>query len=266
MPSVEPKVFVGQPVYLGAHPHAVLGATSYASQVTGRTVYKCCESPFHCGNFNSLWCVALNTRKEFGWTHHAMLHQDVQPEKYWVDKALAIMDREDVDLLSVVLPLKDDHGLTSTAVLNKDTLGTRRLTMTEIVNYLPPTFRTSDLKKSLGHKNHLLLHGSGMWICRFTAPWIEKVWFECPAKILPLADGSFMSAVWDEGWNFSLQLYQLGLKIACTREISANHLGGGVWGNEEAWGEWMTDGGDTSQEWILGKTNEHVSNELVLAP
>jgi hypothetical protein len=256
---MDPKVFIGQPVYLAAHPQAVLGATAYASEVPGRTVYRCMESPFHCGNFNALWCTALNSRKEFGWTHFAMIHQDVQPERWWVDRLISLMSEHGVSLLGVVLPLKDDHGLTSTAVLNKDTLTTRRLSMKEIHQYLPPTFRTRDLK-ALGHKNSLLLHGSGLWICDFTQPWVEHVWFECPAKILALANGTFASAVWDEGWNFSLQLYQQGLKIACTRQVLANHLGGGVWGNEEPWGEWETDGGDTSQSWILGKTDEPASN------
>ena len=254
----EPRVFVAQPVYLNAIPAAILGATAYASRIPNRTIYKCCESPFHCANFNSLWCVAYNCRKKFGLTDYAMLHQDVQPERWWVDKGLEIRQRERVDLLSVALPIKDDHGLTSTAVLNTRTLATRRLTMTEIVRYLPPTFTSADLPK-LGYKEHVLLHGSGMWLCDFTKevngqPWMEQVWFEAPSRILPLADGTLMSAVWDEGWNFSVQMYNLGMTLAVTREIKANHLGGGVWGNEEEWGEWETDGGDTSQEWILGRT------------
>lgn len=252
MTDKEPKVFCGQPCYLGAHSAAILGATAFSSKVPGRTIYKCIESPFHCGSFNSLWCLALNTRKEFGLTHFAMLHQDVHPVKWWVDTLLDEMKKQDVDLLSVVLPIKDDHGLTSTAILNTETLKTRRLTMKEIVRYLPTTFTTADLPK-LGHKNHVLLHGSGMWVCDFTKPWVEKVWFEAPSRILPLADGTFMSTVWDEGWNFSTMMYNMGLKIACTRVTFANHCGGGVWGNEEEWGEWETDGGDTDQNWILGK-------------
>lgn len=251
---VEPKVFVAQPVYLGASPQAVLGATAYASAVPGRTVYQCNECTFHCANFNALWCAALNTRRDFGWTHFAMLHQDVQPARYWVDTLLEELDRAEVDLLSVVLPIKDDYGVTSTAILDKHKLATRRLTMTE-VHQLPVTFRSRDLA-TLGYANHLLLHGSGMWLCRFDQAWVERVWFEAPSRILPTASGDFISAVWDEGWNFSIQLYSLGQQIACTRRTPANHLGGGCWGNEEPWGEWQTDGGATNQEWILRRVEE----------
>ncbi len=254
----EPKVFVAQPVYLGVHPHAVLGATAHASAVPERTVYKCNECPFHCANFNALWCTALNSRKDFGWTHFAMLHQDIQPCRNWVDILVDEMAREQVDLLSVVMPIKDELGATSTAILNTQKRTTRRLTMREIVQYLPPTFRSHDLKK-MGHKNHLLLHGSGMWICDFSQAWVEKVWFEAPARIQQIPSGEFISCVWDEGWNFSLQLYNLGRTLACTRRTPANHLGGGVWGNEEAWGEWETDSGDINQEWVLGNGNATIS-------
>ncbi len=250
--AAEPKVFIGQPVYLGAHPQAIMCAKDYATRVSGRAAYVPMESAFHCANFNALWCAALNSREGNGWTHVAMIHQDVHAVRWWLDKALEVMDRADVDLLSVVLPLKDDKGMTSTAVLDKWKLATRRLAMKEVHRYLPETFTSADLAE-LGHENSLLLASGGLQLYR-VGDWMEKVWWEAPTKIVRDQSGQFVSAVWDEGWNLSLQMYQLGLKIACTREIHANHLGGGVWGNEESWGEWDTDCGETSQEWILGRT------------
>jgi hypothetical protein len=250
----DPRVYIGLPFYDRVYPQTMLAATAYASDVPGRcAVPQIMGSGFHCANFNALWAAALNTRKEVGWTHLAMIHSDVHPTMFWVDLLLAEMAKTGADVLCVVLPIKDDKRITSIGVLNKDTLCTRRLTMKEINNYLPPTFASEDLK-ALGHKNHLLMPVAGLFVCDFTKPWIEKVWFEAPSRIIQQPDGTFISAVWDEGWNLSLQMHQLGLKILATQVVPARHLGGGEWDNQTDDGGWETDGGDTSQAWILGRT------------
>lgn len=255
----EPKVFIGMPAYLGVQPAALQAADRFATQVDGRClVPKVLPFSHHCGSFNALWCTALNVRKEFGLTHFVMHHQDVAPELWYVDKLLAEMARAEADCLCVVLPIKDEKGMTSTAVLNRDTLCTRRLSMAE-VHQLPPTFTAADLPK-LGWKNHLLLPVAGLFICRFDESWVEKVWFESASRIVRDQAGTFVSAVWDEGWNVSIQMQQLGVRVAATRAICANHLGGGAWGNEEPWGEWVTDACETDQSWILSKTPEQMSD------
>src|SRR5262245_17498739 len=68
-------------------------------------------------NFNRIWCYALNL------VHHgervdyfAMLHDDIDPEKYWLDKLIDELEAQELDLLSVVVPIKDRRGMTSTAL------------------------------------------------------------------------------------------------------------------------------------------------------
>lgn len=249
------KIFVGMPAYQYVTAQALMAATVWPSATPKR-----CAVPFviggssHCSNFNALWCHALNSRGKYPWTHFLMIHQDVEPERFFVDKLLIEMKEKELDVICVVLPIKDELGMTSVGLLNKKTLSTRRLSMKEIVRYLPTTFTTADLPK-LGYKHHVLMPVAGLFLADFTQPWVEKVWFEAPSRILQNVAGEFMAYVWDEGWNFSLQLMQLGVRVGATRIVPTNHLGNGVWGNSEEWGEWDTDASEVFQEWILGRTN-----------
>jgi hypothetical protein len=249
--SKEPKVYIGMPTYLITEPCAIMGAMSRASEVPGRTVFQLLDGGFHCGNFNALWCSAWNACEEGNYTHHAQIHQDIDPQRLWLDKAITLMDAHDLNVLSVVVPQKQDTGVTSTAVLDKDTLRTRRLCMKEIGKWLPPTFQTVDLQR-LGFKNHLLLMSGGMFIAKI-GPWFQRCWFEAPARILKDENGKLVSAVWDEGWNWTIQLAQMGVRYACTTEIVLGHVGKTTWSNRPDWGEWETDVGEVDQSWILGK-------------
>lgn len=257
----DPKVFIGMPAYIGVQPAAMQAMLSFASQVPGR----CCTPkilPFshHCGSFNALYATALNTRAEYGTTHFVIQHQDVVPEPFYVDLLLDVMDREDVDVLAPVVPIKDEKLMTSTAALDVDTQHTRRLSMKEVLA-LPPTFRSEDLKQ-LGWKNHLLLPIAGLFIMRLTddkklfdALGNSRLWFESASRILRDRSGTFISAVWDEGWNISIQMMLAGMKVAATTEIALNHVGGGSWSNEtdRPAEPWETDACLTDQSWILSK-------------
>ena len=60
--------------------------------------------------FNSLWCEALNNRKKHGLTHFAMLHCDIGPQEGWIDILLREQKKCGADILSVVVPIKDERG------------------------------------------------------------------------------------------------------------------------------------------------------------
>src|SRR5262245_29113674 len=66
-------------------------------------------------NFNILWCDALNRREELGLTHFAMTHSDVAAGQYWLDTLIAEQQATGVDILSTVIPIKNERGITSTA-------------------------------------------------------------------------------------------------------------------------------------------------------
>jgi hypothetical protein len=96
---------------------------------------------------------------------------------------------------------------------------------------------------------------TGFWIAKISGPWVDQVWFEAPSRIIRGGDGTRLSSVWDEGWNFSVQLAQMGVKCAYTREIAANHIGFEAWGNQVPLDTaHESDSGDMDYSWILSRT------------
>src|SRR5262245_1253458 len=59
-----------------------------------------------CQNCNALWAEALNQRREQGFEWFAMLHADVDPELWWLDRLIEEAEQHGADLLSTVIPIK----------------------------------------------------------------------------------------------------------------------------------------------------------------
>src|SRR4051812_1607979 len=62
-------------------------------------------------NCNRHWCAALNHRRSDQLQWFAMLHADVAPEPWWLDKLIAEAEKQGADLLSAIVPIKDERGL-----------------------------------------------------------------------------------------------------------------------------------------------------------
>lgn len=185
---------------------------------------------FHDRTFNDLWCAALNSRGDFGWTHFAMCHSDVRPEGYWLSTLLRVLRETGADLASVLLPIKSAHGLSSTATLDRATGTVRRVTMRE-AQALPLSFGAEALPPG-----HDLLASTGLWCCRFDEPWVERVWFESRHRIVREPDGRFVPQTVSEDWAFSHALARLGKRVVVTREVPAGHWGTAEYRNDEGWG------------------------------
>src|SRR5262245_13324495 len=65
-------------------------------------------------NCNALWCLALNNQRSLGLEWFAMLHADIVPEPWWIDKLIAEAERHGADFMSAVVPIKNHSGVTST--------------------------------------------------------------------------------------------------------------------------------------------------------
>jgi|GEM_PF-776344 len=194
-------------------------------------------------NFNELWCAALNARATHGVTHFAMLHSDIrclQPE--WLDRMIEILLREKCDLLSVVIPIKDGRGLTSTA-MDTDPWRPRRFTMTETYQ-MPATFGNEDILKSAKLCEYPIgpiLFNTGLWICRLDQPWAEKVCFDIRNRISKTPDGKFYSDFAPEDWEFARWCHKNGINYKVTREIEAVHIGPAAFSNTAPWGSEQID-------------------------
>ncbi len=178
--------------------------------------------------FNMLWTRALNSRAKRGITHFAMLHDDVCPDgNKWLDTLMAELVENDADMVSAVVPLKDERGLTSTAIETDHEWLPKKLSMTEVFD-LPETFTHPGL-----------LCNTGMWLCKLTEPWAEKVCFRQYDRIIEV-DGQFAPQTMSEDWDFSRQLRGFGCKIMATRKVKLSHERN-EFHNRSVWGSWKTD-------------------------
>lgn len=185
-------------------------------------------------NFNTLYCAALNNR-ENGVTHFCMVHDDIIPENHWLEKMLVIMERVGADILSAISPIKNDKGMTSTAldIGNPTPYWTsKRITMHETYNKYPPTFT-----------HEKLLVNTGLMLVDLRKPWVEQVWFENIDRIEPDPRDPTKLCVRTvpEDWNFSRKARDLGAHIYATSEVKLRHVGSLEYHNQEAWGRLKED-------------------------
>ncbi len=202
----------------------------------------CQQSSLLANCCNQLYCMALNNRKQY--SHFMMWHTDVRVKDGGVVSGLlAEMERLGAGCISVLMPLKDEKGLTSTGLLcrNSDGRRRRRLTIKEAAQ-LPDTFGREDLIRLWDFPNDSsLLINTGLMLLDLQQDWAEKIYFNIRDRITRAADGSFVAIVDPEDWNLSRQLHDFGAKVLCTRKFTAFHKGIGLYSNQGTWGRWETD-------------------------
>jgi GT2 family glycosyltransferase len=232
-------LYLALPSYNGSrtNTHAILCAAARPAPFAGVRPDDV-GSSLMANNFNEMWARALNARAQ-GFTHFVMLHSDVMPHSgTWVGEMHAIMERVGASVLSVVLPLKDHQGLTSTALDRANVWNPKRLTMKEIYGENQPSTFTHDR----------LLVNTGLMMVDFRDPWVEQAYFTIRDEIRQKPDGQFYAAAESEDWFFSRKARELGAKLFATREIAASHFGGSNFDNTSAWGTMDTDPGCDRQE------------------
>ena len=196
-------------------------------------------------NCNGLWSAALNRRDTEGLEWFAMLHSDVAPEPFWIDTLVETAEFHNADILSVVIPFKDDTGLTSTAIAHPDDECRThcRLTVPQVrhpsfpttfdidaacraLGSLPPPLRVSDAPRTA------LLCNTGCMICRVDRPWCDprRVYFDEINRIVWRENG-WGPAVRPEDWFFTAAAAQAGARVMATTALKINHIGGWAFPN-----------------------------------
>ncbi len=195
--------------------------------------------------FNRLWCQALNLRTPRRATHVLMLHNDVCPDPGFGDVLMDELNATGADMLSVVVPIKDARGITSTAVEDaSDPWACRRVTMHEVFA-MPETFGALDLPWHNLTYGRLLLN-TGCWLVRL-GPWVHAInpvtghrpWFRQQDCIVA-RNGEDVARSWPEDWDWSRQLQDMGLRILATRKVPLYHEVQ-EWHNRSPWGTQRTD-------------------------
>lgn len=234
----------------------VLGMPGYGKQTAaaGRAFWRASRSAnvyqyYQCGsllasNFNQLWCLALNlVHSGERVDYFAMLHDDVEPTDWWLDDLIDELEAKQLDVLSLVVPIKDNRGLTSMALARPDGdnwLPHCRLSMHDVYQ-LPETFTSDDLG---GLK---LLLNTGCWVAKWNQEWCRTVHFEINDRIVfNTAANRYQAQTEPEDWCFSRQLHEIGagptahlmpLRIGATRKIAADHSGETRFTNTRPWGK-----------------------------
>lgn len=229
-------VYLGIPTYDGRVHKNLTTALQNATANRHPKLTSIITSSILTRTFNLLFAHALNER-ENGVTHFCLLHDDVVPEPLWLDKMMRIMKRAEADVLSVVVPMKDERGLTSTALDfplggSMPHWNVKRLTLTEIYGHYEATF-----------SHEQLLLNTGLMLVDLRKPWVESVWFAFEDKIIPNPErpGHFMVVGVSEDWYFSRAARALGAKLFATREVSVTHTGSRDYSNASAWGSLQED-------------------------
>jgi len=189
--------------------------------------------------FNSLWCHALNKkpRPDF----FAMHHSDIQAEAGWLDKLIDIMESHQADIVSVVVPIKDARGLTSTGYMDaKEDI--TRLTLKEI-HQLPETFSQVPMLHG-DYKPATIMVNTGLILVDFRKPWVEEFHFNIADGIKKNEYGRFFPCVLPEDWGMSAWAAKRNLKVFATRKVKAKHWGSACFSNHKPDGEWDHDEGD----------------------
>ncbi len=235
------KVFLSLPTHDGRRTEAsAMGAYCFPTKAKYHIVPAPGMDSLLAHGFNNSWCTALNLRKEHKFKYFAMLHNDVGPSRFWIDVMADEMRRTGADVISAVIPIKNEMGLTSTGMdyrPNEETRMLRRLTMTEVME-MPETFGAEDTLMP----DAPLLINTGCWLCDFTKPWVEKVRFTINDMIGKNPEtGEFVAISDPEDWDFSRQLHRLGLKVMATRKVRIEHQGNFKFTNDQAWGTWKQD-------------------------
>lgn len=165
--------------------------------------------------FNMLWTGAFNQRAKYGIQYFAMIHDDIVPKAGWLSELTDELHASGADLLSCVVPIKDERGLTSTAVDSTgDNWNPRRLTVRESLA-LPETFGSADVGGPL-------LANTGLWVCRLDRPWWEKCFFR-QHDTIRVKEGTFEALTMPEDWDFSRQVASHGGVVKVTRKIPLYH-------------------------------------------
>lgn len=216
------KVLIGIPTF----DHKVITDTVYAVMAakTRKDVHVNFRLTGFSGltcNFNRLLCDALDG----DYTHFVMLHADIAPNPGWLDKLIEVMERFQADIVSAISPIKDERGLTSTAIENiEDPWHPIRFTMKEVFK-LDPSFTRPDL-----------LLNTGLMLVDIRKPWVNQVRFHVEDAI-KIVEGKRYPLFMPEDWLFSRDARAAGAQtLVATREVLLNHIGGAYHDNASPWG------------------------------
>src|SRR5687768_1679469 len=100
------RIFLGMPGY--GKQTASAGPALWLAAPQSEVIREYSQGSLLACNFNKLWCAALNmVHRGERLDYFAMLHDDIGAEDGWLDKLVAELEANDLDVLGVAVPIKD---------------------------------------------------------------------------------------------------------------------------------------------------------------
>lgn len=146
------RVFIGVPYHSGIEPEVSQAVYCSAGQGDPRfaVVVETRLSSLLCMGFNACWCDCQNSQEPFD--YWLLNHADVQAVNpdgcSWLARMVDLLEEHKLDGLHVACTIKDNQGLSSTALglLHDQWAPIRKLTLHELQE-LPEVFTTDDFQE-----------------------------------------------------------------------------------------------------------------------
>lgn len=220
--DTRPSVFLALPHYGQGHVGSVLAATLGGGRRKARVACVVDQGisllPM---NFNTLLDRAIKARNEGLVTHFAMVHSDVQARAGWLDILAGELEETGANLISAVIPIKSDEGLTSTAIGTVEDPWSYRYVHLEDRANLPATFGPDDVCDD----DEVLLVNTGLWLCDLRDPFWDTACFRFVTRTGFDADGRRVSEIRPEDWELSRDMDAAGLQYRATWKVDIVHHG-----------------------------------------
>jgi hypothetical protein len=181
------------------------------------------RSSMLCESFNGGVAAAKNGKFD----DFTMIHSDIVADPGWLVLLMTARESVDADVCNAVARIKDDRGVTSTAIAYSTDImdRKRRLTVRECAQ-LPETFTIEDVRRVLDPEALLLLPNPGLLSIRM-GEWFYK-WpgFRTESFVEHVADGDFYRAKEiSEDWLFGYYCHEHGIRVAATTAVKTDHIG-----------------------------------------
>lgn len=165
-----------------------------------------------------------------------LLHSDIGLKGTWLEPMVDIAERHGFDALHAIAAIKNDDGLTSTAVAYSDDpwQRVRRITTTECMK-LPDVFDIDALRKVYDPNAKILLPNTGALLLRYDE-WLKDFpGFSNLDRIRRLGPAEWEPDAVPEDWCFGFWAAKHGLKVGATKLVT-RHVGEQIYSTEFAWG------------------------------
>lgn len=197
--------------------------------------------------FNRLLASAVASNADY-WV---LLHSDLGAKQIdWLPMMLSDMQAEGLSVLSAVAAIKDESGVTSTALDTREHFP-RRLTLAEI--HAGPDVLTNEKAKRIYGYPLLINTGMMVWDMSVMRQHVSGLPFEfhdCWRDQMTPNGMQMHAAFQPEDWLMSKRLNALNIPFGATKRVHTVHKGGKEFDSSQIWGA------ATDMQWVNTRDQE----------